>query len=91
MDKLLNAHREKGTLVSTPTLTALPVLLPPAGFGRQLLFLLRRNLQLLVYDPILYTARGVMLAFIIVFFAIVYVDQVRWGGWVGWVGQEMVG
>jgi ABC-type multidrug transport system ATPase subunit len=46
-----------------------------AGFGTQLRVLLKRNLMLLVRDPMLYSARIVVLALIVSFFGVIYVEQ----------------
>jgi len=62
--------------VSTVSTVALPKeRVQIASFGTQLLMLLKRNLMLLVRDPMIYTARCMLLAFVVVFFGIIYIEQ----------------
>eukprot|EP00962_Isochrysis_galbana_P038088 scaffold13456_cov115-Isochrysis_galbana.AAC.6 len=77
VDKVLNAWADAPAHVVSPISTVEPPKgnIRTASFGTQLTMLLKRNLMLLVRDPMLYSARCVVLSLIVSFFGIIYLEQ----------------
>ena len=80
VNAILASWEKTATPLPVPQPTKLDEPPRPAGFGTQLIYLLKRNVRLLYLDPAMYVGRCVALAFTMLFFGITAWSKCRLGG-----------